>query len=38
MIGDVGVFLNTLLNYDKDHIPGIIFFIKIAQFHVFCEA
>lgn len=21
-IGDVGVFLNTLLNYDKNHIPG----------------
>lgn len=22
MIGDVGVFLNTLLTYDKNHIPG----------------
>jgi hypothetical protein len=22
MIGDVGLFLNTLLTYDKNHIPG----------------
>jgi dynein heavy chain len=28
MIGDVGVFLNTLLTYDKNHIPGRNYFYR----------
>jgi hypothetical protein len=34
MIGDVGVFLNALLTYDKNHIPGKNYFYpqKISKF------
>ncbi len=33
MIKDVGAFLNRLLNYDKNHIPGRIHCFDIGVIH-----
>jgi dynein heavy chain len=34
MIGDVGVFLNTLLTYDKNHIPGRNYFSRKNKYRL----